>query len=203
MTAANGWNAVELRDNRYNHIVHMVSAANGAEDFYSTEVNIKYKTVVFPPPIDRHHLIVRPATHSLFWWAFERCDDPLLTHLFLLFFSITGACMPLRGCWIGPRTGLQIGGGLDWPSLFRCYWQFNRFWDQNQSYAWKCLSKIGHRYWRSFVAHIAQIEIFGYDQQHFYTLRNPLCVCCVCISFSFLLTHFSRFVRVWDTSHIE
>lgn len=39
MTAANGWNAVELRDNRYNHIVHMVSAANGAEDFYSTEVN--------------------------------------------------------------------------------------------------------------------------------------------------------------------
>lgn len=39
MTAANGWNAVELRDNRYNHIVHMVSAANGAEDFYSTEVS--------------------------------------------------------------------------------------------------------------------------------------------------------------------
>lgn len=38
MTAANGWNAVEIRDNRYNHIVHMVSAANGAEDFYSTEV---------------------------------------------------------------------------------------------------------------------------------------------------------------------
>lgn len=39
MTAANGWNAVELRDNRYNQIVHMVSAANGAEDFYSTEVS--------------------------------------------------------------------------------------------------------------------------------------------------------------------
>lgn len=38
MTAANGWNSVELRDNRYNQIVHMVSAANGAEDFYSTEV---------------------------------------------------------------------------------------------------------------------------------------------------------------------
>ncbi|VVC89743.1 unnamed protein product [Leptidea sinapis] len=33
----NNWNNVELRDNRYNHIVHMVSAANGAEDFYSTE----------------------------------------------------------------------------------------------------------------------------------------------------------------------
>ncbi|XP_011307342.1 uncharacterized protein Ttd14 isoform X3 [Fopius arisanus] len=37
MTSSNGWNNVELRDNRYNQIIHMVSAANGAEDFYSTE----------------------------------------------------------------------------------------------------------------------------------------------------------------------
>lgn len=33
----NEWNSVELRDNRYNQIIHMVSAANGAEDFYSIE----------------------------------------------------------------------------------------------------------------------------------------------------------------------
>ncbi|KAF4529299.1 hypothetical protein B566_EDAN011393 [Ephemera danica] len=33
----NGWNAVELRDNRYNQIIHMVSAAKGAEDFYTIE----------------------------------------------------------------------------------------------------------------------------------------------------------------------
>lgn len=39
LMSANNWNPVELRDNRYNQIVHMVSAANGAEDFYSTEVN--------------------------------------------------------------------------------------------------------------------------------------------------------------------
>lgn len=39
LMAANNWNPVELRDNRYNQIVHMVSAANGAEDFYSTEVH--------------------------------------------------------------------------------------------------------------------------------------------------------------------
>lgn len=39
LMAANNWNPVELRDNRYNQIVHMVSAANGAEDFYSTEVS--------------------------------------------------------------------------------------------------------------------------------------------------------------------
>ncbi|KAL1132351.1 hypothetical protein AAG570_010307 [Ranatra chinensis] len=37
MMAANGWNPVELRDNRYNQIIHMVTAANGAEDFYSTD----------------------------------------------------------------------------------------------------------------------------------------------------------------------
>nr|CAH0100669.1 unnamed protein product [Daphnia galeata] len=33
----NGWNPVELRDTRYNQIIHMVSAAKGAEDFYTTE----------------------------------------------------------------------------------------------------------------------------------------------------------------------
>ncbi|KAG8223947.1 hypothetical protein J437_LFUL003755 [Ladona fulva] len=37
MMDTNGWNPVELRDTRYNQIIHMVSAANGAEDFYSTE----------------------------------------------------------------------------------------------------------------------------------------------------------------------
>jgi len=34
----NGLNMVDLRDNRYNQIIHMVSAACGAEDFYTTEV---------------------------------------------------------------------------------------------------------------------------------------------------------------------
>lgn len=47
MTSANGWNSVELRDNRYNQIVHMVSAANGAEDFYSTEVSKRGGNPVF------------------------------------------------------------------------------------------------------------------------------------------------------------
>lgn len=35
---ANNWNPVELRDNRYNQIIHMVSSANGAEEFYTIEV---------------------------------------------------------------------------------------------------------------------------------------------------------------------
>lgn len=38
--AGNKWNPVEMRDNRYNQILHLVSAANGAEDFYSTEVSV-------------------------------------------------------------------------------------------------------------------------------------------------------------------
>lgn len=46
MMSANGWNSVELRDNRYNQIVHLVSAANGAEDFYSTEVSSTCSQVV-------------------------------------------------------------------------------------------------------------------------------------------------------------
>ncbi|XP_063702658.1 TRPL translocation defect protein 14 isoform X2 [Culicoides brevitarsis] len=37
MMSSNKWNTIDLRDNRYNQIVHMVSAANGAEEFYSTE----------------------------------------------------------------------------------------------------------------------------------------------------------------------
>lgn len=51
MTAANGWNSVELRDNRYNHIVHMVSAANGAEEFYSTEVRSPFSCVSLLLPL--------------------------------------------------------------------------------------------------------------------------------------------------------
>lgn len=37
--SGNNWNPIELRDNRYNQILHLVSAANGAEEFYSTEVS--------------------------------------------------------------------------------------------------------------------------------------------------------------------
>lgn len=39
MLQTNNWNTIELRDNRYNQILHLVSAANGAEEFYTTEVS--------------------------------------------------------------------------------------------------------------------------------------------------------------------
>lgn len=63
MTAANGWNSVELRDNRYNHIVHMVSAANGAEDFYSTEVSTR-------PGVQG----LLHAINSYIWGFARKCD---------------------------------------------------------------------------------------------------------------------------------
>lgn len=33
------WNEVDLRDNRYDQIIHMVTAANGAERFYALDNN--------------------------------------------------------------------------------------------------------------------------------------------------------------------
>ena len=35
MRQANGWNEVDIRDNRYNQVIHMVSSACGAEEFYT------------------------------------------------------------------------------------------------------------------------------------------------------------------------
>ncbi|KAL4223212.1 TRPL translocation defect protein 14 [Mactra antiquata] len=35
MKRDNGWNEVNMRDNRYNQVIHMVSAAFGAEEFYT------------------------------------------------------------------------------------------------------------------------------------------------------------------------
>jgi len=34
------WNEVDLRDNRYDQIIHMITAANGAEQFYTLENNV-------------------------------------------------------------------------------------------------------------------------------------------------------------------
>ena len=39
----NSWNDVDLRDNRYNLVVHMVSAAKGAEAFYNIGKNVSNK----------------------------------------------------------------------------------------------------------------------------------------------------------------
>ncbi|KAF7495526.2 hypothetical protein SSS_06237 [Sarcoptes scabiei] len=36
---ANKWNTVELRDNRYNQVIHLVTSADGAEEYYNMEGN--------------------------------------------------------------------------------------------------------------------------------------------------------------------
>jgi hypothetical protein len=40
LMSKNNWNEIDLRDTRYNHIIHMVSAANGAQAFYTLEVSL-------------------------------------------------------------------------------------------------------------------------------------------------------------------
>lgn len=35
----NGWNTVDLRDIRYNQVVHLMTAAQGAEEYYNTDDN--------------------------------------------------------------------------------------------------------------------------------------------------------------------
>ncbi|KAK8723322.1 hypothetical protein OTU49_011650, partial [Cherax quadricarinatus] len=73
----NGWNPVDLRDTRYNQIIHMVSAANGAEAFYTTEV-----LVLSHSP---HPCMTTPAVaRTLSWhgsWTTEPLRLGLVTHI--------------------------------------------------------------------------------------------------------------------------
>ena len=40
-----GWNTIHLRDRRYDAVIHMVTAAQGAEEFYTDANNIaRYET---------------------------------------------------------------------------------------------------------------------------------------------------------------
>ena len=48
------WNEVDLRDNRYDQIIHMVTAANGAEQFYTLENNVtRTESIDFAREIDK------------------------------------------------------------------------------------------------------------------------------------------------------
>lgn len=70
MKTSNGWNEIEMRDNRYNQIVHMVSAANGAEEFYSTEVERRFSqfSIKFHYRFSRNTLVARKALIMLATW---------------------------------------------------------------------------------------------------------------------------------------
>lgn len=42
LISEDGWDSVQLRDARYDQIIHMVTAANGAEAFYQvTAINVR------------------------------------------------------------------------------------------------------------------------------------------------------------------
>ncbi|XP_064612179.1 TRPL translocation defect protein 14-like [Liolophura sinensis] len=43
MKKKNSWNEVEMRDTRYNQVIHMVTAAKGAEAFYTTAHETRYE----------------------------------------------------------------------------------------------------------------------------------------------------------------
>ena len=48
------WNTIQLRDKRYEAVIHMVTAADGAEKFYSDASNeARYETVEEARALDR------------------------------------------------------------------------------------------------------------------------------------------------------
>jgi hypothetical protein len=80
----NHWNNVELRDNRYNQIIHMVSAAKGAEEFYSIEVSFtcdKDRQVLFDSPSLLHLRCQFLLLRSIRPWSI---DPRLLALLYTL-----------------------------------------------------------------------------------------------------------------------
>ena len=40
-----GWSNIELRDNRYDAVIHMVTAAIDAEEYYDLDNGARYETV--------------------------------------------------------------------------------------------------------------------------------------------------------------
>ena len=40
-----GWSNIELRDNRYDAVIHMVTAAIDAEEYYDLDNEARYETV--------------------------------------------------------------------------------------------------------------------------------------------------------------
>lgn len=65
----NGLNMVDLRDNRYNQIIHMVSAACGAEDFYTTEVKFFMNSfvILYSNFLNNSNRIIRVEQKMCLW----------------------------------------------------------------------------------------------------------------------------------------
>ena len=67
MKRENNWNEVEIRDNRYNQVLHLVSAASGAEAFYWTDKH-QTRTEGLELAVHLDHLtsqVTKPAASSV------------------------------------------------------------------------------------------------------------------------------------------
>ena len=64
-----GWSTVHLRERRYEAVVHLVSAADGAEKFYSSATNeARYETLKDAVDLDRrliHAWVGHPHFHII------------------------------------------------------------------------------------------------------------------------------------------
>lgn len=48
------WNTIQLRDRRYEAVIHMVTSADGAEEFYTSQNNeARYETVPMAKELDK------------------------------------------------------------------------------------------------------------------------------------------------------
>jgi hypothetical protein len=43
-----GFNTIQLRDNRYDAVIHLVTAANGAGEYYSLDNVARYEVIFIP-----------------------------------------------------------------------------------------------------------------------------------------------------------
>jgi len=48
-----GWNVYQLRDKRYDLVLHMVTAADGAPDFYNKSNEARYESVEEATNVDK------------------------------------------------------------------------------------------------------------------------------------------------------
>jgi len=93
MRRENRWNNVELRDGRYNQVIHMVSAAKGAEDFYDTKNHVtRHEGIDLARQLDDLTAQVRLFLPAQF-----------ISRVLQSFFVPS----VLLRCWLGGRKGIR------------------------------------------------------------------------------------------------
>lgn len=83
-----GWNEIQLRDKRYDTVIHLVTAADGAEEFYSLSNEARYESVADAKRIDKnlidswsghpHHFIIGNQSEGGFKQKMNRVMNAVL-----------------------------------------------------------------------------------------------------------------------------